>query len=112
MTRRQHATSICFFFPISVYTFAMSTLRVPTLLKYYLNGQTEVTVSGQTVAETLADLTRQYPAIQPHLFDSNGRVRRHINLFVNADNIRDLNGLETAVKENDVVKILPSVTGG
>ncbi len=90
----------------------MTTLRVPTLLKYYLNGQTAVTVSGQTVAEALADLTRQYPAIQPHLFDSSGKVRRHINLFVNAENIRDLNGLETAVKENDVIKVLPSVTGG
>lgn len=90
----------------------MPTLRVPTLLKYYLNGQTEVTVSGQTVAETLADLTLHYPAIQPHLFESSGKVRRHINLFVNADNIRDLNGLETVVGENDVVKILPSVTGG
>ncbi len=99
-------------FHFSVYTFAMPTLRVPTLLKYYLNGQTEVTVSGQTVAETLADLVRQHPAIQPHIFDSSGQVRRHINLFVNADNIRDLSGLETPVKENDVVKILPSITGG
>lgn len=99
-------------FLFSVYTFKMPILRVPTLFKYYLNGQTEVTVTGQTVADTLTDLTRQYPAIQPHLFDSSGKVRRHINLFVNADNIRDLNGLETAVQEHDVVKILPSVTGG
>lgn len=90
----------------------MPTLRVPTLLKYYLNGQTEVTVSGQTVAEALSELARQYPAIQPHLFDSSGKARRHINLFVNADNIRDLNGLETAVRESDIVKILPAVTGG
>jgi len=90
----------------------MPTLRVPTLLKYYLNDQTEITVSGQTVAETLADLVEQHPTIQSHLFDSSGKVRRHINLFVNADNIRDLNGLETTVGETDVVKILPSVTGG
>ncbi|MCS6993538.1 MAG: MoaD family protein [Anaerolineales bacterium] len=90
----------------------MPTIRVPALLKYYLNGQTEVAVSGQTVAEVLADLTRQYPAIQPHVFDSSGRVRRHVNLFVNTENIRVLNGLETDVKEEDVIKILPSVTGG
>jgi molybdopterin converting factor small subunit len=87
-------------------------LRVPTLLKYYLNNQTEVTVSGQTVAETLEDLIRQFPVIQTHLFDNSGKVRRHINLFVNADNIRDLNGLETKVGANDIVKVLPSVTGG
>lgn len=90
----------------------MPTLRVPTLLKYYLNDQTEVTVSGPTVAAVLEDLVGQHPAIRSHLFDSSGKVRRHINLFVNADNIRDLNGLETAVGKNDVVKILPSVTGG
>lgn len=90
----------------------MPILRVPTLLKYYLNGQTEVSVSGQTVAETLTSLTQQYPAIQTHLFDSSGKIRRHINLFLNADNIRDLNGLETPVSDNDVIKVLPSVTGG
>jgi molybdopterin converting factor small subunit len=90
----------------------MPTLRVPTLLKYYLNDQTEVAVSGPTVAAVLKDLVSQHPAIQSHLFDNNGQVRRHINLFVNADNIRDLDGLETTVGVDDVVKILPSVTGG
>jgi molybdopterin converting factor small subunit len=57
-------------------------------------------------------LAREFPKIQTHLFDSKGQVRRHINLFVNADNIRDLNGLETTIGEQDVIKILPSVTGG
>lgn len=90
----------------------MPIVRVPTLLKYYLNGQTEVTIAGQTVGEVLTVLSREYPAIQAHLFDSNGNVRRHINLFVNTENIRALNGLETVVHEADTVKILPSVTGG
>lgn len=90
----------------------MPIVRVPTLLKYYLNGQTEVTVPGQTVGEVLAALNQAYPAIHPHLFDSSGSVRRHINLFVNAENIRTLNGLETTVREADTIKILPSITGG
>lgn len=90
----------------------MPLLRVPTLFKYYLDGKTEVSLPGQTVAETLQALAREFPKIQTHLFDSNGQVRRHINLFVNADNIRDLNGLETIVSEQDIVKVLPSVTGG
>jgi MoaD family protein len=90
----------------------MPTLRVPTLLKYYLDNQTEIRLEGQTVAQVLAALSQTFPKIHSHLFDSSGQVRRHINLFVNADNIRDLNGLETPVGENDVVKILPSVTGG
>ncbi len=90
----------------------MPTLRVPALLKYYLNQQTEVTLSGTTVAEVLENLVSQYPVIQPHVFDSSGKVRRHINLFVNTENIRELNGLDTPVTEQDVVKVLPSVTGG
>lgn len=90
----------------------MPTLRVPTLLKYYLDNQTEVVLAGATVAEVLHDLVTQHPKIKTHLFDSAGNVRRHINIFVNADNICDLAGLQTQVGEGDVVKILPSVTGG
>lgn len=90
----------------------MPTLRVPALLKYYLNDQTEVSVSGGNVAEALTDLAARYPLIAPHLFDSSGKIRRHINLFVNQNNIRDLQGLETALHAGDVIKILPSVTGG
>jgi len=90
----------------------MPFIRVPTLFKYYLEGQTEVRLSGETVAETLQTLANEFPKIQTHLFDSKGQIRRHINLFVNADNIRDLNGLETPVSEEDILKILPSVTGG
>lgn len=90
----------------------MPSLRVPALLKYYLEDQTEVSLAGETVGEVLRDLVQKYPKIQTHLFDSHGQVRRHINLFVNVDNIRDLNGLGTPVGENDIVKIVPSVTGG
>jgi sulfur-carrier protein len=90
----------------------MPTLRVPALLKYYLEDQSEVRLEGQTVGEALGDLSRKFPKIHSHIFDPKGQVRRHINLFVNADNIRDLDGLETRLGENDIVKILPSVTGG
>jgi molybdopterin converting factor small subunit len=90
----------------------MPTIRVPSLFKYYLEGQSEVHLPGKTVAESLHALADGFPKIQPHLYDSSGQIRRHINLFVNADNIRDLNGLETAVGEEDVIKVLPSVTGG
>ncbi len=90
----------------------MPTLRVPALLKYYLNQQTEVSLPGATVGEVLLELVQQYPKIQTHLFDNAGKVRRHINLFINTENIRDLNGLDTVLKEEDVIKVLPSVTGG
>lgn len=90
----------------------MPTLRVPTLLKYYLDNQTEIQIEAETVGDALRDLSKKYPKIHSHIFDNNGQVRRHINLFVNADNIRDLKGLGTPVGKEDIVKILPSVTGG
>lgn len=90
----------------------MPLLRVPTPLKYYLDNQSEIVLKGETVGDVLRSLAKQYPKIKSHIFDNSGQVRRHINLFVNADNIRDLQGLGTAVAENDIVKILPSVTGG
>jgi sulfur-carrier protein len=90
----------------------MPVFRVPALLRYYLDNQTEVQLEGQTVTEVLDNLSQTYPKIHSHIFDPKGQVRRHINLFVNADNIRDLDGLETRLGENDIVKILPSVTGG
>ena len=91
---------------------AMPTLRVPTRFKYYQNNQTEVSVPGETVAAALDGLTTQYPLLRSHLFDSSGKLRRHINLFVNSDNMRDLQGLETPLQAGDVIKILPSITGG
>jgi sulfur-carrier protein len=90
----------------------MPTLRVPTLLRYYLDNQTEVRLEGQTVTESLDNLSEKFPKIHSHIFDNSGQVRRHINLFVNANNIRDLDGLNTVIGENDILKILPSITGG
>lgn len=90
----------------------MPSLRVPAMLKYYLDDQTEIRLEGRTVGDILRELAGKYPKIESHLFDPKGKVRRHINIFVNAENVRDLQGLGTAVGENDVVKILPSVTGG
>jgi molybdopterin converting factor small subunit len=90
----------------------MPIIRVPSLFKYYLENQTEIRLPGRTVAETLQSLVQEFPKIRAHVFDSRGQVWRHINLFVNADSVRDLNGLETLVSEEDIVKIVPSVTGG
>lgn len=100
----------CLYF--SVYTSGMPTLRVPAPLKFYLDNQSEIVLKGETVGDVLRNLSKQFPKIKSHLFDNSGQVRRHINLFVNADNIRDLQGLGTPVGEEDIVKILPSITGG
>ncbi len=90
----------------------MTTLRVPALMKYYVNNQAEVELHGTTIAEVLADLISRYPTIRTHIMDSNGNLRRHINLFINDANIKDLDGLQSAVHSNDRIILLPSISGG
>jgi len=90
----------------------MPNLRIPTPLRTYAEGQTEVVVQGSTVGEAMNDLTTQYPALRPHLFNGDGQMRPFVNLFLNEDNVRDLQGEETALKENDRLILIPSIAGG
>jgi sulfur-carrier protein len=81
-------------------------------MKYYVDNKSEIPVSGNTISETLSDLTRRYPSIKIHIMDDKGRLRRHVNIFVNKENIRTLNGLDTPVKERDKIILMPSISGG
>jgi len=90
----------------------MATLRIPTPLRAYTGGQSELSVSGATAAEALAELVGQYPAIQPHLFKEDGELRMFVNLFKGEDNIKDLQGLQTPLGEGDRLMIIPSIAGG
>jgi len=69
-------------------------------------------LSAQTVRAALTDLERHQTALYRNLCDETGTVRRHLNVFVNADNVRDLDGVDTALKVGDVLTILPAVSGG
>lgn len=90
----------------------MPVLKVPSLMRYYVNNQIEIHLHGDTVGAMIADLVQTYPDIRVHLMDKNGNLRRYINLFVNENNIRDLNDLDTIVREDDRVVLLPSISGG
>jgi len=90
----------------------MPTFCVPSLMKYYVDDQTEVQVKGGTIAQALNDLTTRYPTIKTHIMDSQGRLRRHVNLFVNKENIRSLNGVDTRVEESDKIILMSSISGG
>jgi molybdopterin synthase sulfur carrier subunit len=90
----------------------MPTFCVPALMKYYVDDKSEVLVSGSNISEALSDLTRHYPSIKIHIMDDKGRLRRHVNLFVNKENIRTLKGLDTPVKETDKIILMPSISGG
>ncbi|MFN3742409.1 MAG: ubiquitin-like small modifier protein 1 [Anaerolineales bacterium] len=90
----------------------MPTIKIPTPLRYYTNNQAEVTVHGRTVAEAMNDLIQQYPSLRTHLYNGDGALRPFVNLFLNKTNIRDLQGLETPLDENDQILLIPSIAGG
>jgi len=81
-------------------------------MKYYVDNQREFSVEGSTVAEMLENIIVRYPALKSHLFDSNGILRRHFNIFVNGVHLRDLSGMETGLKEDDKVILMASAAGG
>jgi molybdopterin converting factor small subunit len=90
----------------------MATLKIPTPLRSYTNGQAEVSVSGGNVAEALDNLIGKFPALKPHLYNGDGNLRPFVNLFVGENNIHDLQGLDTPLDENARVILIPSIAGG
>lgn len=92
-------------------TVATVTLYLPEPLRTYA-GVAELPVSARTVQGVLDDVERTRPALYRNVCDETGAVRRHLNIFVNADNVRDLAGLHTALTPGDVITIVPAVSGG
>ncbi|MBM3143498.1 MAG: MoaD/ThiS family protein [Chloroflexi bacterium] len=90
----------------------MPTLRIPTPLRPYADGQTEISVQGKTVAEALGDLTTQFPELKKHLFSEAGELRAFVNLFLGEEDVRHLQGIETPLKDDDMLRIIPSIAGG
>jgi molybdopterin converting factor small subunit len=84
---------------------------IPAPLRAHTDGQTSVSVGGDTVGAALQELTAKHPALRERIFDA-GRVRRFLNLYVNDEDVRYLDALETAVKPGDELSIIPAVAGG
>jgi molybdopterin converting factor small subunit len=90
----------------------MSTMRIPALLRSYTAGQAEIPISGGSVAEAMQHLVEQFPALQPHLYTPAGEMRLFVNLFLNGENIQNLQGLDTPLNSEDVLRLVPSIAGG
>lgn len=90
----------------------MSLVRLPTPLRPYADGRKEVEVKGTTVADALADLAKSYPELSHHLYDDGGRLRPYVNVFLNDDDVRTLQGESTPVADEDRLVIVPSIAGG
>lgn len=88
------------------------TIYLPGPLRAYSGGVTELSMSVRTVRAALDDLEQRQSVLYRNICDETGAVRRHLNIFVNADNMRDLNGLDTPLAPGDVVTIVPAVSGG
>jgi molybdopterin converting factor small subunit len=87
-------------------------LQIPNAYRSYTGSATDVLLVGETINEVFADLLRQHPALRPHLFSPNGKLRPYINLFVNGENIRTLQGMETKLKDGDSLRMVASIAGG
>jgi molybdopterin converting factor small subunit len=90
----------------------MTTLRIPTPLRPYAEGQSEVTVQGTTVGEALDDLVIQFPSLKKHLFTDGDELRPFVNLFLGGEDIRHLRGVDTPITDGDKLMIIPSIAGG
>ncbi|GAA2362899.1 MULTISPECIES: MoaD/ThiS family protein [Streptomyces] len=87
-------------------------VRIPTILRTYTGGQAEVSAEGATLAEVLSDLDRNHQGIAARVLDDTGKLRRFVNVYVNDDDVRFADGLETATPDGAGISIIPAVAGG
>lgn len=90
----------------------MTIIKLPGLYRYYVNGAKNLDYPGNSVQEVLDAVFLDFPALRNQLFDSKGEKKRHINIFVNKASIKDLNHLDTLVKPQDEITIIPNISGG
>ena len=87
-------------------------VRIPTPLRSITKGSAEVQTKGGTVDDVMHDLERQFPGLRDRLVDDSGELRRFINLYVNEEDVRFLQGRTTLLKDGDTVSIVPAIAGG
>jgi sulfur-carrier protein len=90
----------------------MPTVRIPPVLRPRTGGESEVDASGATVGELLVALAEDYPDTREQLFGADGELNRYVNVYLNDEDVRVLDGLDTTVSETDTVVILPAMAGG
>jgi MoaD family protein len=90
----------------------MATVRIPPVLRPKTGGAPEVEAAGANVGEVLRTLTAEHPQTAEQLFGADGELNRYVNVYLNDEDVRVLDGLDTAVKDGDSVVILPAMAGG
>ena len=87
-------------------------VRLPTVLRAAAGGQATISAEGATVGEVFDDLVRQHPGLKAQLLTDDGGLHRHLNIFLNDDDIRYLGKLDAKVNEGDTLTLMPAVAGG
>ena len=90
----------------------MSTIKIPPVLRGSVGGAKEVEGSGQNVGEVLRSLAAQHPETESQLFAEDGGLNRYVNVYLNDEDVRVLDGLDTSVSDSDTIVILPAMAGG
>jgi MoaD family protein len=90
----------------------MSTVKIPPVLRSSVGGAKEVEAPGANVGEVLRSLAAEHPATESQLFSEEGELNRYVNVYLNDEDVRVLDGLDTGVSESDTIVILPAMAGG
>ena len=90
----------------------MSVIKIPPVLRSSVGGAKEVEASGGDVGEVLRSLASQHPATESQLFSEDGELNRYVNVYLNDEDVRVLQGLDTSVSDSDTIVILPAMAGG
>jgi MoaD family protein len=90
----------------------MSTVRIPPVLRSSTGGESQVQADGTTVGEALNALAEAHPATKSQLFAEDGSLNRYVNVYLNDEDVRVLDGLDTSVEDSDTLVILPAMAGG
>lgn len=90
----------------------MATVLIPTPLRRLTGGQSKLDLEGSDVAALIQSLNTQFPGVSEKVLDESGEIKRFINVFVNDDEIRTLQGMATPIKQSDRVSIVPAMAGG
>jgi sulfur-carrier protein len=90
----------------------MATIKIPPVLRGSVGGEKEVQASGENVRDILRALASQHPATESQLFSEDGELNRYVNVYLNDEDVRVLQGLDTSVADSDSVVILPAMAGG
>jgi molybdopterin converting factor small subunit len=90
----------------------MATIKIPPVLRASVGGEREVSATGGNVGAVLRDLASSHPATESQLFSGDGELNRYVNVYLNDEDVRVLDGLQTTVGESDTLVILPAMAGG